>query len=211
MFVADCIEQFVSFVYFGLSVALIDYCFSVSLLDQIAVFLLPCAVQERTLYFQIDGSTLRTLCQQHGPLQAFYLNLGYGQAVVRYGTKDEAAKAQQSLNSCVLGNTTIIADFVSDTDTARLLEQLNAQGSASSSSSQSGLMRSASEASESLVSSAGSKESANQWNGASTVWSSGGGIGSGGGVGASSLWDGTPGLDEHNSLLPGDLLGGQSS
>ena len=151
--------------------------------------------------FQIDGSTLRTLCQQHGPLQGFYLNLGYGQAVVRYGAKDEAAKAQMSLNSCVFGNTTIVAEFASDADAARLLEQLNAQGSSSSSvQQQPSLMRTTSEA--------GGKDSS-QWNGASTVWSSGS-IGSGGGVGASSLWDGTPGLDEHNSLLAGNLLSGQS-
>ena len=152
-------------------------------------------------FFQIDGSTLRTLCQQHGPLQAFYLNLGYGQAIVRYGAKEEAAKAQVSLNSCVLGNTTIVAEFVSDADVARLLEQLNAQGSSSSSvQHQPSLMRTTSEV--------GGKD-ASQWNGASTVWSSGG-IGSGGGVGASGLWDGTPRLDEHNSFLPGDLLSGQS-
>lgn len=137
------------------------------------------------------------MCQQHGPLQAFYLNLGYGQAIVRYSGKGDAGKAQQALDSCVLGNTTIVAELVSDANAARLLEQLNAQGGSGGNSS---LMRTTSEI--------GEKETS-QWNGASAVWSSGG-IGSGGGVGASSLWDGTPGLDEHNSLLPGDLLGGQS-
>ena len=162
------------------------------------------------LPLQIDGSTLRTLCQQHGPLQAFYLNLGYGQAIVRYGAKDEAAKAQMSLNSCVLGNTTIVAEFVSDADAGRLMEQLNAPGSSGGTmqQQQTGLMRTTSEAGGSYSTGSGGKDSS-QWNGASTVWSSGG-IGSGGGVGASSLWDGTPGLDEHNSFLPGDLLSGQS-
>lgn len=47
---------------------------------------------------QIDGSTLRTLCMQHGPLITFHLNLTQGNAVVRYSSKDEAAKAQKSLH-----------------------------------------------------------------------------------------------------------------
>lgn len=50
---------------------------------------------------QIDGSTLRTLCLQHGPLVTFHLNLTQGNAVVRYSSKDEAAKAQKSLHMCV--------------------------------------------------------------------------------------------------------------
>lgn len=68
---------------------------------------------------QIDGSTLRTLCMQHGPLVWFYLSLNNGQALVRYHSKEEAFKAQKSLNTCVLGNTTIVADFVSDNEAAR--------------------------------------------------------------------------------------------
>lgn len=51
---------------------------------------------------QIDGSTLRTLCMQHGPLITFHLNLTQGSAVVRYSSKDEAAKAQKSLHMYVL-------------------------------------------------------------------------------------------------------------
>lgn len=50
---------------------------------------------------QIDGSTLRTLCLQHGPLVTFHLNLTQGNAVVRYSSKEEAAKAQKSLHMCV--------------------------------------------------------------------------------------------------------------
>lgn len=49
-------------------------------------------------FSQIDGSTLRTLCMQHGPLITFHLNLTQGNAVVRYSSKDEAAKAQKSLH-----------------------------------------------------------------------------------------------------------------
>lgn len=50
---------------------------------------------------QIDGSTLRTLCLQHGPLATFHLNLTQGNAVVRYSSKEEAAKAQKSLHMYV--------------------------------------------------------------------------------------------------------------
>lgn len=50
---------------------------------------------------QIDGSTLRTLCLQHGPLITFHLNLTQGNAVVRYSSKEEAAKAQKSLHMYV--------------------------------------------------------------------------------------------------------------
>lgn len=75
---------------------------------------------------QIDGSVLRTLCMQHGPLQCFFVNAAHGQALVKYSTKDEAMKAQNSLNECPLGNTTIRAEFVSDTDAMHFVEQQNA-------------------------------------------------------------------------------------
>ncbi|XP_063446117.1 trinucleotide repeat-containing gene 6C protein-like isoform X2 [Mytilus trossulus] len=78
----------------------------------------PCLIL-KNLTPQIDGSTLRTLCMQHGPLVWFYLSLNNGQALVRYHSKEEAFKAQKSLNTCVLGNTTIVADFVSDNEAAR--------------------------------------------------------------------------------------------
>lgn len=38
---------------------------------------------------------------QHGPLITFHLNLTQGNAVVRYSSKEEAAKAQKSLHMCV--------------------------------------------------------------------------------------------------------------
>lgn len=38
---------------------------------------------------------------QHGPLITFHLNLTQGNAVVRYSSKDEAAKAQKSLHMYV--------------------------------------------------------------------------------------------------------------
>lgn len=46
----------------------------------------------RNLTPQIDGSTLKTLCVQHGPLHNFHLYLSHGVALVRYSTGEEAAK-----------------------------------------------------------------------------------------------------------------------
>lgn len=60
--------------------------------------------------FQIDGSTLRTLCMQHGPLITFHLNLTQGSAVVRYSSKDEAAKAQKSLHMYVSRSKSLTGD-----------------------------------------------------------------------------------------------------
>ncbi|OPJ68957.1 trinucleotide repeat-containing 6B protein isoform C [Patagioenas fasciata monilis] len=72
---------------------------------------------------QIDGSTLRTICMQHGPLLTFHLNLTQGTALIRYNTKQEAAKAQTALHMCVLGNTTILAEFATDEEVSRFLAQ----------------------------------------------------------------------------------------
>lgn len=49
-----------------------------------------------TSFCQIDGSTLKTLCMQHGPLVNFYLSLNHGFALVNYGSREEAAKVQNS-------------------------------------------------------------------------------------------------------------------
>lgn len=47
---------------------------------------------------QIDGSTLRTICMQHGPLLTFHLGLTQGSALIRYNSRQEAAKAQSALH-----------------------------------------------------------------------------------------------------------------
>uniref|UniRef100_A0A8B9LMJ1 Trinucleotide repeat containing adaptor 6C2 n=1 Tax=Astyanax mexicanus TaxID=7994 RepID=A0A8B9LMJ1_ASTMX len=77
----------------------------------------------RNLTPQIDGSTLRTLCMQHGPLITFHLSLPQGNALVRYSSKEEAAKAQKSLHMCVLGNTTILAEFAGEEEVTRFFAQ----------------------------------------------------------------------------------------
>ena len=155
---------------------------------------------------------------QHGPLQTFILNLNAGQALVRYSNKEEAMKAQKSLNTCVLGNTTIIAEFVSESEAGRLLEQLNPQvqqaplqppgggpmsGPLSNLWSQSGGQNAAPynnySRSQSHYAPGLPKMDVNQWNGATAF----GGSGPWGGGG---LWGGP--LDDHH-LLQGDILGGQ--
>ncbi|KAJ3608353.1 hypothetical protein NHX12_025401 [Muraenolepis orangiensis] len=77
---------------------------------------------------QIDGSTLRTICMQHGPLLTFHLGLTHGTALIRYSSKQEAAKAQNALHMCVLGNTTILAEFVSEEEVARYIAHSQAGG-----------------------------------------------------------------------------------
>ncbi|XP_064423671.1 trinucleotide repeat-containing gene 6C protein isoform X3 [Latimeria chalumnae] len=169
----------------------------------------------RNLTPQIDGSTLRTLCLQHGPLITFHLNLTQGNAVVRYSSKEEAAKAQKSLHMCVLGNTTILAEFVSEEEVIRLQGQPLPPNSSwqsntgtnpsrlGSSSSSHGLVRSdPGHWSNPCLGSKGSSD---------LLW---------GGVPqySSSLW-GPPSNDDArvigsptplNTLLPGDLLSGES-
>ncbi|XP_027278105.1 trinucleotide repeat-containing gene 6C protein isoform X1 [Cricetulus griseus] len=171
----------------------------------------------RNLTPQIDGSTLRTLCLQHGPLITFHLNLTQGNAVVRYSSKEEAAKAQKSLHMCVLGNTTILAEFAGEEEVNRFLAQGQAlpptsswqpssggsQPRLGSSGSTHGLVRSdTAHWSTPCLSGKGSSE---------LLW---------GGVPqySSSLW-GPPSADDArvigsptplNTLLPGDLLSGES-
>lgn len=85
----------------------------------------------RNLTPQIDGSTLKTFCLQHGPLQLFHLLLNQGIAVVKYSTREESAKAQSALNNCVLGNTTIFVEIPTE---AEIQSYLHYTGSGQSSS-----------------------------------------------------------------------------
>lgn len=78
----------------------------------------------KNLTAQIDGSTLRTLCVQHGPLQHFHLYLNHGIALCKYNSREEASKAQQALNNCVLGNTTICAESPSESEVQNILSHL---------------------------------------------------------------------------------------
>ncbi|XP_033945668.1 trinucleotide repeat-containing gene 6C protein isoform X3 [Pseudochaenichthys georgianus] len=175
----------------------------------------------RNLTPQIDGSTLRTLCMQHGPLITFHLNLTQGNAVVRYSSKDEAAKAQKSLHMCVLGNTTILAEFAGEEEVNRFFAQGQLLGGTTSwqASPGSNQTRMGGSGAPHPI---GHSPHWNNNNGSSS--SLGGGAKSGGellwgGVQQySSLW-GPPSGEEGrvmgsptqiNTLLPGDLLSGES-
>lgn len=83
----------------------------------------------KNLTAQIDSSTLRTLCMQHGPLIHFHLYLNQGIALCKYATREEASKAQMTLNSCFLGNTTIIAESPSENEVHSILHHLPQQNS----------------------------------------------------------------------------------
>ncbi|XP_022092498.1 trinucleotide repeat-containing gene 6C protein-like isoform X2 [Acanthaster planci] len=164
----------------------------------------------RNLTPQIDGSTLRLLCLQHGPLEHFHMNLSQGTAIIAYKTRDEAFKAQRSLNTCVLSNTTIIADFATSADIARSRDRSQSQSGGSKFSAGSGNPG----GSLSGISSFGIKEesraggSGGQWNGVGTpsLWSTNTST-------TSTPWSGgeteTPatGVASSLSFLPGDLLG----
>ncbi|XP_063980322.1 trinucleotide repeat-containing gene 6C protein isoform X2 [Diachasmimorpha longicaudata] len=153
---------------------------------------------------QIDGSTLKTLCMQHGPVQDFRLYLNHGIALTKYSSRDESSKAQGALNNCVLGNTTIFAESPADSEVHTLLQQLSHGGQQQTSSSGGsgwGLRPS---------NKAGPPP--DTWGGSSSqLW--------GAPPTTNSLWSNS-GIDSGeaqrttpsslNSYLPGDLLGGES-
>ncbi|CAF91958.1 unnamed protein product, partial [Tetraodon nigroviridis] len=167
----------------------------------------------RNLTPQIDGSTLRTLCMQHGPLITFHLNLTQGNAVVRYSSKDEAAKAQKSLHMCVLGNTTILAEFAGEEEVNRFFAQGQSLG-ANTTSWQ------ANPGTNQNRMGAAQSHSIGQWGsgGGGGGKASGGDLLWGGVPQYSSLWGPPSGEDARvigsptpiNTLLPGDLLSGES-
>ncbi|KAF8797040.1 Protein Gawky like protein [Argiope bruennichi] len=147
---------------------------------------------------QIDGSTLKTLCMQHGPLQMFHLFLNRGVALVRYNSHEEAAKAQSALNNCVLSNTTMLAELPSDAEVQQYLQ--SAQGGGASTNSWP-----APSSASSFYGGGASVAGTASWNAApnntSQLWSFSG----------SSLWS-QPSNDHDASTnpinyLPNDLLG----
>merc|ERR1712110_839903 len=93
---------------------------------------MPCWLLLKNLTPQIDGSTLKTLCIQHGPLKNFHLFLNNGIALVMYASDREANKAQKALNNCLLGNTTIQANMTSEVDANGIIQQLGGGGQQSS-------------------------------------------------------------------------------
>ncbi|XP_053673775.1 protein Gawky-like [Anopheles nili] len=78
----------------------------------------------KNLTAQIEESTLRTLCIQHGPVINFYPYLNQGIALCKYATREEAQKAQLALNNCQLGNTTIYAEIPTENEIQCILPHL---------------------------------------------------------------------------------------
>lgn len=163
----------------------------------------------RNLTAQIDGSTLRTLCMQHGPLHNFHLYLTHGIALVKYGNGQEAKKAQNALNNCVLGNTTILAETTGEQEVDGIVRTLS-QGGATSNNGPAPAGR-GSTPSTGFGSSGGYNSLAKSSSG--DTWSA---LGSGVSLGwpspglGGSVW-GAPDSDQHrttplNSFLPPDLL-----
>ncbi|XP_053577260.1 trinucleotide repeat-containing gene 6B protein isoform X1 [Bombina bombina] len=165
---------------------------------------------------QIDGSTLRTICMQHGPLLTFHLNLTQGTALIRYNTKQEAAKAQSALHMCVLGNTTILAEFATDEEVNRYFAQAQPQAPSAPGAGWQPLEVGQNHQAEPVG------PALNLFGGTTGLgqWSSGGGSSDLSGVSlwgtpsyTSSLWGVPSTEDAHRMgspapLLPGDLLGG---
>ncbi|KAJ8357611.1 hypothetical protein SKAU_G00204050 [Synaphobranchus kaupii] len=170
----------------------------------------------RNLTPQIDGSTLRTLCMQHGPLFTFHLNLTQGNAVVRYSSKEEAAKAQKSLHMCVLGNTTILAEFAGEEEVTRFFAQGQSLTTTPTTSWQPNPGTN-----QTRLGGAGvgpPSHAIGHWNSSGGGAKAGGDLLWGGVQQYSSLW-GPPGGEDGrvigsptpiNTLLPGDLLSGES-
>lgn len=75
---------------------------------------------------QIDGTIVKALCQQHGPLQCFRYYPSSHQVLVSYRNKEDAIQAKLALHSCVLANTPLMAEFIPDAEAARMLDQPDA-------------------------------------------------------------------------------------
>lgn len=196
---------------------------------------------------------------QHGPLITFHLNLTQGNAVVRYSSKEEAAKAQKSLHMyinlvtfilffiflryqpqlydhsrlfsfskylrfrCVLGNTTILAEFAGEEEVNRFFAQGQSLTPTTSWQANPGT-------NQTRLGGGGTAAThpIGHWNSSSLGGGGAGGTGSGGKASNELLWGsvpqysslwGPPSTEDGrvvgsptpiNTLLPGDLLSGES-
>ncbi|KAK7507895.1 hypothetical protein BaRGS_00000860 [Batillaria attramentaria] len=154
----------------------------------------------KNLTSQIDAGTLRTLCQQHGPLLWFSLNSS--QAVVSYTSREEAAKALKALHGCALGNTLIQAEFLPETEAMQLI---NRQMPSSHTSMVAPTPPPSSQWGQSPSSS--TAPSGYPWNSAPPM-SAPPMVSEGGSVWGSSLWD-APGGDQGAVPSLSNILGGE--
>ena len=163
-----------------------------------------------TLYFQIDSNNVKALCQQYGAVHSAYPNMQAGTMLICYKSKDDAAKAHKALDSLLIGNTTLSVELVGESDVQRLMEVMGGAaagaggrgpGSIAGAGSLSSLWSQQADDLPAAGKHGGGGAGGSQWNGGgSSMWSTGGS--------SNSLWA-NPALDDHNSLLPGNLLGGQ--
>jgi len=165
----------------------------------------------KNLTTQIDGSTLQTLCKQHGPLINFHLYLPHGLALVKYSNGQEAKKAQNALNNCVLGNTTILAETTGEHDVELIMRSISSGGNSQ------GQPPAVSHRGSTPATAFGSGYNSLAKSNSGDTWSV---LGSGASLGwpstsssglSGSVW-GAPDADQHNrntplnSFLPNDLL-----
>ncbi|XP_050540976.1 protein Gawky isoform X3 [Daktulosphaira vitifoliae] len=167
---------------------------------------------------QIDGSTLKTLCIQHGPLLNFHMYLSHGIALAKYSSREEASKAQGALNNCVLGNTTIFAESPTDAEVQMVLAHLSG-GSAGNTGGNNSVQQQQQQSNWNNNRNGNNGNSQGQQG--SDTWANSqlwGGNNSGPPGTSSSLWGaGGDQIDPHrttpssiNSFLPGDLLGSET-
>lgn len=132
---------------------------------------------------------------QHGPLQNFQV-LNNGLAIVKYKSKEEAIKAQSTLNNCLLSNTKIFVDILPEEESETTQNYLSGQTQQLSN----GVFLNG----HSMMSN-NQQTNANPWRNTQVTsesqWSFG-----------NSLWNNS--LDANSTmqnLLPGDLLNGESA
>ncbi|KAK3728493.1 hypothetical protein QZH41_002360 [Actinostola sp. cb2023] len=68
-------------------------------------------------------NAIRNVCQQHGPLLIFQYNMRYGNSLIRYGSKDQAATMRKVLNGMAVQGGKLAADFATNGDIAGFFEQ----------------------------------------------------------------------------------------
>lgn len=77
------------------------------------------------ILLQVDGTTLRTLCMQHGSLMSFNVFPSHAMALARFPSRDQALKAQTALNNCSIHNTTLAADCPTEAEVQEMMAMLN--------------------------------------------------------------------------------------
>lgn len=126
--------------------------------------------------------------------------MGGGMALIKYKSKEEAIKAQSALNNCYLSNTTILVDLILESDVQNYLSGQPQQQITSN------LMNNwnGTNASNGAVYRNGQQSTANPWRNqtapAESQWSFNG-----------NLWGSNNNSIDAATLLPGDLLNGESA